>query len=149
VLLKENQLLMLGLMGHFQLRSNRLTRLAVSETMVQALIQATQDGENRRVFYNLFGSCLLSDNLFDSGRSLLVSQHAALGTNVFSFTADPPPPTTGTAGPLPQLAGTAVSRSASYVGNHGRGQTRTVWQDISRTRLPGAQQVLNLEFEIV
>ncbi|RIH82434.1 hypothetical protein Mterra_02666 [Calidithermus terrae] len=148
-LLKENQLLMLGLMGHFQLRGNRLTRLAVSEAMVQALIQATQDGEGRRVFYNLFGSCLLSDNLFDSGRSLLVSQHAALGTNVFSFTADPPPPTTGTAGPLPQLAGTAVSRSASYVGNHGRGQTRTLWQDISRTRLPGAEQVLNLEFEIV
>ncbi|MER3445141.1 MAG: hypothetical protein C4333_13905 [Meiothermus sp.] len=98
-LLKENQILMLGLMGHFQLRGNRLTRLAVSEAMVQALIGATQDGEGRRVFYNLFGSCLLSDNLFDSGRSLLVSQHAVLGTSVFSFTADPPPPTTGTAAP--------------------------------------------------
>lgn len=148
-LLKENQLLMLGLMGNFQLRGNRLTRLVSGENMVQALEKAIQGDGGRRVFYNLFGSCLLSDNLFDSSRSLLVSQHVSLGTNVFSFTADPIPTSTPTSGPLPQLAGTAVSRSAAYVGNHGRGQSRTLWQDISRTRLPAAQQVLNLEFEIV
>jgi hypothetical protein len=148
-LLKENQLLMLGLMGHFQLRGNRLTRLVPGENVVQALEKAIQGDGGSRVFYSLFGSCLLSDNLFDGSRSLLVGQHVSLGTNVFSFTADPIPQGTPAVGPPPQLAGTAVSRAAAYVGNHGRGQGRTLWQDISRTRLPATQQVLNLEFEIV
>jgi hypothetical protein len=84
---------------------------------------------------NLFGRCLLSDNIIEGSTSVLVTQHQAMSASEFTTMA------------LPISFGSAIAiviaDSSIYIGNHCR-QPKVVLLDASRA----SSQAANLEINI-
>jgi len=139
--LKERQITLTGLLGTLQVRGNQLVQIAVARDIVEQL-QVPAGG--RRALFNLFGRCLMSDNVIEGATSALVIQHLAMTANEFTLMALPASfglAVNATA--IPRTVAIVVADSSIYVGNHGR-QQNVVLRDVSQVN----SQAANLEITI-
>jgi hypothetical protein len=120
--LKENQVrLSNSFLGTLQLRNNQIARVGVAVEIVQELRAAAGAQQSVTFAFDLFGRCQWGDNVFESGRSVLVCRHLTLHADEFTQSAQPQG--TVVIGPsvVPALVATVVADSALYVANHSIG----------------------------
>jgi hypothetical protein len=118
--IKEGQFTLNGLLGTLQVRGNQLVQIAVSQNIIEQLQQLATAPKG--TMYNLFGRCLMTDNVMASATSVLVTQHLAMTANVFTMMAFPGifivvGNETISEGQIPVAL--VVGDAAIYVGNHG------------------------------
>jgi hypothetical protein len=125
-----------GLLGTLNVRGNHLVQVTVTAQVIQALIDALST-DNTTQLFGLFGRCLFSDNVFEGGRNLIISQHMAMTSNDFASLSPPG----GTDDNL-VIAATVIADTSVYTGNHGGGRTRV--RDVSRATAQAANLELNI-----
>ena len=142
--IKEGQITFSGLLGTLQVRGNQLLQITVSQNIIGELQQLAAG--SKAIMHNLFGRCLLTDNVIESATSVLVTQHLAMTANVFTMVAF---------SNIFEIVGTdsfeqfqapvaiVVGDSSIYVGNHGTRQN-PVLSNVTRIIAQAANLQINI-----
>lgn len=131
--LKEGQIVLRGRLGTMQIRGNQLVQISVARDMIDQFRGLVEFGSGE--LDNLFGRCLLSDNVIEGAISLLATQHLAMSASEFTIMALP----IG----FSSAVGIVIADSSIYMGNHCK-QPQVVLLDASRA----SSQAANLEINI-
>jgi len=143
--IKEGHTTFSGLLGTLQVRGNQLVKIAVSRNIIERLQQLATGPKG--IMFNLFGRCLMADNVLASAPSVLVAQHLAMTANVFTMVAFPKIFTFvehETVSQVQTPVAIVVGDSSIFVGNHGTRQNPVL---ANATRV--ISEAANLEITLV
>ncbi len=127
-----------GFLGTLQVRGNQIARVAVAQTIVQQIANKSTPGNYP---FDVFGRCLLTDNVIESNGNLVIAKHLTLASTEFTMVAAAAGSAISTNAVLPMTV--TLADGAIFMGNHGAGST-TILADISRI----SQNVANLDITI-
>ena len=136
VWLKRRLINLKGRLGTLQMRGNQLVQISVARDIVEQLQKF--DTDDKGTLFNLFGRCLMSDNVIEGATSVLVTQHLAMTANEFALKALEIDGETG----IQRTVAIVAADSSIYVGNHGG--EGNVLRNASRVN----SQAANLEITI-
>jgi hypothetical protein len=122
-----------------QMRGNQLVQITVARDTVEKVQQLISDSPGQWV--NLFGRCLMSDNIIEGAITSLVTEHLTMTGNEFTTMALPV--LSAETGSVTPLVAMVVADSSIYLGNHCRRENGTL-RDVSRLRSEAANLQINL-----
>jgi hypothetical protein len=136
--MKEKQIKLAGRLGTLHMRGNQLVQITVARDTIEKIQKLLSDSSDLGL--NLFGRCLMSDNVIEGGVSPLVTEHLAMTANEFTTMALPVI-SVETSGVIPPLA-IVVAGSSIYLGNHCRREDG-ILRNISRAHSEAANLEIN------